>query len=117
MHKPEQAITLRIQNKPYIFHLKSIEPSQISKLVGVSSLNHRDQNPDLRDIAEDIRKNGQVQPAWGYEDTSSGQTTYCLVDGSRRMRVAMLYNLPFQMLVTSKPIPEKALFASSNKFL
>ncbi|MCQ1058389.1 hypothetical protein LRP52_23950 [Photobacterium sp. ZSDE20] len=115
--KEKSTIKLPLNGKPYWFDLITLEPDQLGNAIDVSDLNPRNQTYvastlAVADIEEDIKTHGQIMPAWGYLDKNTGETI--VVDGSRRLQVALRNNLPYTIFRANKKPPEEQLKVFAN---
>ena len=78
-------LTMPVSRKEVSFRLVSIDPAHVD----VSPLNPRKQelldSGSVRDIFEDIRENGQVEPGMVRPVEKGGSTRFELISGSRRL--------------------------------
>ena len=92
------------------FAFLTLDQHFVSSHVIVSKYNPRDQQnvsiTVLNELMADIKKNGQLEPVWAYEEDGK----YHVLSGSRRLRATSLLDIPLRMqLIKHTLTPAQAM--------
>ncbi|KJG37633.1 hypothetical protein UA32_11740 [Photobacterium angustum] len=91
------------------FNLITLDQNAVRQFVDISPFNPRFKDEegarDVRSLAKDIKKNGQIEPVWAYFKDGK----YWILNGSRRLTVTSYLNMDLNILYTSYPFSDQQL--------